>query len=246
MNPPFVIFGSGHLIALAVGSVASAMLILIGRSGMRGRNLAAALLAFANLSSYAFNQIAWSRHGGPIGIENVVPMHLCDVSAITAGFALLTRRPLLQTLTYFWGLAAALQALITPALSTDFPAWPFHAFFFQHFAIVAAALFMPAVEGWRPKRPLWKSPFEAYLGSVAYMVCALLVNASLGTNFGFLSRPPETASLFDHLGPWPWYLLTLHGVGFTLYLLIVLPLGCSSFRRGRTTGASGPTGSSRP
>jgi hypothetical integral membrane protein (TIGR02206 family) len=224
MTQPFQAFGPDHWAALFVGAIVMAWLVLTGRSSARGRNLAAAVLAFPNLASYAFNQIAWSREGGPPSVEQVVPLHLCDVAAVTAGFALITRWPLLQTLTYFWGLAAALQALITPALSTGFPAWPYFAFFIQHVAIVAAALFIPLVDGWRPKLPLWKSPFEAYLGSVVYMASALAANAWLGTNFGFLSQPPQSASLFDHLGPWPWYLLALHGVGFGLYLLLVLPL----------------------
>ena len=42
---------------------------------------------------------------------------------------------------------------------------------------------------------------------IAYMLVALLINTLLGTNFGFVSRPPATPSLIDHLGPWPLYLV---------------------------------------
>ncbi|WP_235626610.1 YwaF family protein, partial [Mycobacteroides abscessus] len=28
-----------------------------------------------------------------------------------------------------------------------------------------------------------------------------------GSNYGFLNRKPSTASLFDLMGPWPWYVV---------------------------------------
>jgi hypothetical protein len=41
-------------------------------------------------------------------------------------------------------------------------------FFVQHFAIVAAALFIPFVIKWRPEMPWWKSPLKVLGISVAY------------------------------------------------------------------------------
>jgi len=61
---------------------------------------------------------------------------------------------------------------------------------------------------------------------------ALGVNTLLGTNFGFASRPPANPSLIDHLGPWPWYLLSMQAIAVTLFLLLALPL-C---RRGTNIG----------
>jgi hypothetical integral membrane protein (TIGR02206 family) len=107
--------------------------------------------------AFPLNQAAWMTLGIPLPLDNILPLHLCDIAAMTAGFALLTRHPALCALTYFWGLAATLQALLTPAIGLGFPSWPFITFFIQHFAIVAAALYLPVVEGWRPKRPLWKA-----------------------------------------------------------------------------------------
>jgi len=162
--------------------------------------------------------------GRPMPMENILPLHLCDIAAMTAGFALLTKRPVLCALTYFWGLAATLQALLTPALGIGYPSWPFITFFTHHFAIVAAALYLPIVEGWRPKQPLWKTPLEVYGWSVAYLVFALTANNLLDTNFGFASRPPENPSLIDHLGPWPWYLFSMQFIAICLFLLLALPL----------------------
>jgi len=220
---PFQPFSHEHYAALLAGGIAVLVLLAVGRRGGRGRTLATALLAFANLSAYPLNQAAWLSLGKPLAMDNILPLHLCDIAAMTAGFALLTKRPVLCALTYFWGLAATLQALLTPALGIGFPTWPYFTFFIQHFAIVGAALYLPIVEGWRPKQPLWKSPLEVYGWSVVYLVFALGINRLLETNFGFASRPPDNPSLIDHLGPWPWYLFTMQAIALCLFLLLALP-----------------------
>ena len=222
---PFKPFSHEHLITVLIGSVVVAALLLAGRSGERGRKLSAAVLAFANLSAYPLNQAAWLSLDEPVALDNLLPFHLCDIAAIVAGFALMTGSHTLRSLTYFWGLAATFQALLTPALGVGFPAWPFITFFVQHFAIVAAALYFPIVDGWRPKQPLWRSPLEVYGWSVAYLVFALFINSLLQTNFGFASRPPDNPSLIDHLGPWPWYLFSLQAIALVVFLLLALPHG---------------------
>lgn len=217
-------FSREHFTALFIGAIGVLILLAAGKRGGNSRTLAGASLAFLNLSSHPLGQAAWLSLDRPLALENILPLHLCDIAAMTAGFALLTKRPVLCALTYFWGLAATFQALITPALGIGFPTWPFLTFFIQHFAIVGAALYLPVVEGWRPKQPLWKSPLEVYGWSVAYLAFALTVNRLLGTNFGFASRPPQNPSLIDHLGPWPWYLVSMQGIAVCLFLLLAVPL----------------------
>jgi uncharacterized membrane protein YwaF len=55
------------------------------------------------------------------------------------------------------------------------------------------------------------------------MATVLGLNALLGTNYGYLCAKPENPSLLDHLGPWPWYLLSLEGLALALFLLLDLP-----------------------
>ena len=221
---PFHPFSREHLVTVVIGAVAIAVLLALGRRGGNGRTFSTALLAFLNLSAYPFNLAAWLSLGRPLPLDNILPFHLCDIAAIVAGFALITRSPMLCALTYFWGLAATFQALLTPAISVGFPEWAFITFFIQHFAIVAAALHLPIVEGWRPKQPLWRSPLEVYGWSVAYLLFAMAVNGVLGTNFGFASRPPDNPSLIDHLGPWPLYLFAMQGIAVCIFLLLAVPL----------------------
>jgi hypothetical integral membrane protein (TIGR02206 family) len=224
MPQPFHPFSQEHLVAVLLGGVAVAFLLMAGKRGGGPQRRATALLAFLNFAAYPLSQIAWLSHDAPKSLDNYVPLHLCDLAAITAGFALVTRRPLLCALTYFWGLAATVQGLLTPAITVGFPHLPFVMFFVHHFAVVAAALYIPIVLGWRPKAPLWKGPLEAFLWSFVYFLVALLANRLLGTNFGFVSRPPDNPSLIDHLGAWPWYLVWMAAIALSLYFLLALPL----------------------
>ncbi|NQW99140.1 TIGR02206 family membrane protein [bacterium] len=229
MPQPFHPFTHEHFLALAVGGLVVAAFILAGKRGGKSRQRASTLLAVLNLSVYPLSLAAWWSLDAEKSIDNLLPFHLCDIAAITAGIALLTRRPLFCMLTYFWGLAATMQGLVTPAISVGFPAPPFLMFFVQHFVVVAAALYLPIVDGWRPKPPIWRGPLEVYGWSMVYLVFAMAVNRLLGSNFGFASRPPDNPSLIDQLGPWPWYLLGMQVVGLVLFSLLALP-----FARSRT------------
>lgn len=225
MTHPFHPFTREHFVALGLGAIATAVFVSVGRRGGNGRSRATLLLAFLNLSAYPLSLAAWGSVDAPKSIDNFLPLHLCDIAAITAGVALLTQRPLWCALTYFWGLAATFQALLTPALTVGFPQLPFVMFFVQHFAIVTAALYLPIVAGWRPKLPFWKSPLEIYGCSVVYLAVAMTANRMLGSNFGFASHPPDNPSLIDHLGPWPWYLVSMQAIALLFFLLLALPFG---------------------
>lgn len=223
---PFHPFTPEHYTTLAIGFALTAALILFAKRSEKNQRLATALLAFLNLVAFPLALFAWRDH--PRALDNVLPLHLCDLAAIIAGFALFTQKRILLTLTYFWGLAATMQALLTPAITIGPPALPFIHFFIQHFAIVAAALYIPIVLKWRPREPWWKSPLIVFGISIAYQATALGINTILKTNFAFASRPPDNPSLIDHLGPWPLYLFAMQGFALILFLLLALP-----FRKSR-------------
>lgn len=223
MAHPFHPFGQQHLITIAIGFAAVAAIVMAGKKGGDSRKRTTAGLALVNLIAFPLSLAAWSSIDAPKSLDNFLPLQLCDITTLTAGFALITRRPLLCALTYFWGLAATMQALLTPALTVGFPHMAFVMFFVQHFAIVAAALYLPMVEGWRPRQPLWKAPLEVYFWSVIYLIVAMTINKLLGTNFAFAAHPPVNPSLIDQLGPWPWYLLSMQGIALVFFYLLALP-----------------------
>lgn len=44
-------------------------------------------------------------------------------------------------------------------------------------------------------------------------------------NYLFICHKPPTPSLIDALGPWPWYVLSLEGVGLAFFVIYYLPFG---------------------
>lgn len=224
MPPVFVPFSAMHGWAVAVGIAGIAAAIALGKSGERQERIARGLLAFLCLAAFGYSQAAWMTIEGPPDLDSSLPLHLCDLAAVIAGFALLTGKRLLCLLTYFWGLAATIQALLTPAITVGFPHPAFVSFFVHHFAIVGAAIYLPVVAGWRTGRPWWRGPLTAMLWINVYLVMAMAVNAGLGTNFGFAARKPVNPSLLDHLGPWPLYLVWMQMLAAVLFSLLALPV----------------------
>jgi len=205
------------VLTLLSGALLGVVLIWAGR---RGQRWPVALLAFLNLSAYGYNQWVYADFGYPIPLDNILPLHLCDIASLLAGFALLTKVPLLKELCYCWGLAATLQALFTPNLPYPFPHPIYFTFFAQHGAIVLTALFLPLARGWRPRAGTFP---RVILWSEIYFFSVLAFNWMVGTNFGFLLKKPYGATLYDHLGPWPVYLIWVQLIGAVAMALLLLP-----------------------
>jgi hypothetical integral membrane protein (TIGR02206 family) len=63
-----------------------------------------------------------------------------------------------------------------------------------------------------------------------YAVAVFCVNHVLGSNYLFVMRKPETASLFDVLGPWPIYLLGAEGVALVMFICLYMPFAILDWR----------------
>ena len=89
---------------------------------------------------------------GAADLASAFPLQLCDAAIFISAFALVLRKQLLVELTYFWGLAGTIQAVITPDLPQHFPSFPFFQYYVAHGGIVAAALFLVVGLGRWPRR----------------------------------------------------------------------------------------------
>jgi hypothetical integral membrane protein (TIGR02206 family) len=164
---------------------------------------------------------------GTWSLDFNLPLHLTDVVTVVAVLALWTARPLLVELTWFWALTASLQAVLTPDLGADFPELIYWTFFITHGGAVVAAVML--VIGCRitPRAGAVKRAFGATLVVAAAAGTANLVT---GGNYMWMREKPDTASLLDVMGPWPWYILSAAVLALALFTLLDLP-----FRRDRVT-----------
>ena len=179
---------------------------------------AAVLLALAILGFKAW-EIAWYAGRG-IPWVHLLPLHLCDAAALVSGIMLLTGNRFLFELNYFWGLGGTTQALLTPDLSEGFPSTGYFLFFISHGLVMLGLAFGLIVLRFRPTL---KSILRVFLATVAMSLLAGGVNALAGTNYMYMARKPDAATLLDYLGPWPWYVLAGYPVVLFFLFLVYSP-----------------------
>jgi hypothetical integral membrane protein (TIGR02206 family) len=130
-----------------------------------------------------------------------LPLQVCDLSWMVAVYALWTRDGRAIALLYFWGLTLTVQAAITPSLDQTFPDPRYFMFWGMHFLTIWASVYLVCLAG----GPGWRGYRLALLCTAVWAAAVLAFNTVTGTNYGYLSRKPDTASLLDVLGPWPAY-----------------------------------------
>lgn len=214
-----VLFGPSHVAVMAVTVViALGVVVLARRTRDPGliRVMALALAAVLLMDRLIAGYLGFAT----VGVANALPMHLCDWTVIAAIIALVWRRKLAFELTYFWGLAGTLQAILTPDLAFDFPDLRFFIFFISHGGVLVVIAFLAL--GLRMRPWPW-SLVRIFLWSNIYLAAALLVNLILGTNYGYLSAKPAHPSLLDYLGPWPLYILSLEVLAMVSFGIYYLP-----------------------
>jgi hypothetical integral membrane protein (TIGR02206 family) len=167
-----------------------------------------------------------------------LPMQLCDWTFATAVIALTLRRQTFFELTYFWGLAGTLQALITPAVDTS-SLDRMITFFIIHSVIPASVFWLVFEFKMRPARGAW---LRVLLWSEIYIALALLANAITGGNYGFLShRPADTRSLLDLFSDTHWlYVLQINLTALFFFFLLDLPWQIARRRQRNAKGTVAP------
>ncbi len=152
--------------------------------------------------------------------QDYLPLHLCHLALFLCAIAGLTRKSWAYELAYFWGLGGTMQGLLTPDLFHGFPALECVFFFLGHGGIVGCVIFLTLAFR---LRPTWRSVVRSYSWLLGYAVLAGSFDAVFHTNYGFLCAKPATASLFDWLGPWPWYIVSAAALGGVVFVLLYLP-----------------------
>jgi hypothetical integral membrane protein (TIGR02206 family) len=218
---PFGLFGATHWLAIAGVAAACVAAWYAGRTPAVRRHahaIALGLVAFI-IADVALGYAV--LHGeGRLDFERAVPLHLCDFSLLCAALALATRRQPLFEFCFFYGVGGAGLAMLTPDLQHAFPHPFFFKFFVTHGIIVVATAYLMSAFGMRPQPGAVRR--MAVAGNL-YLAFAGVVNWLAGTNYGYLARKPQGATLMDHFGPWPWYILAIEVVGAVLLVVMYLP-----------------------
>jgi len=222
MTPAFHPYGPSHKAALAITLVLFIVMLLLSRT--RWAALSQRVLGGVLLAYYPLITLVQGLYGS-LDLQTALPLQYCDIATLAGIVALWTRRAFFCEVVYFFGLAGTLQGLLTPALIYEFPDPRFFLFFVMHGGVPITAVYVVTAMGVRP-RP--GAVMRIMTFSVAWYAVIAVVNYAIGANFAFQCAKPVQASLFDQLGPWPWYNFSAIGLGLVFYSLLYLPFALST------------------
>ena len=213
--------------SVAIGLVACVLLCAAARRRRGPATEWAGRLLGVVLAAVVVSWSVGSVRAGSWTLAGSLPLALCDVAVIVAAIACWWPLPLLVELTWFWGLAGTLQAVITPDLGVAFPHLVFFEYVVGHLGIVIAALYLVVGLGVQPRAGAVARTFAI---TVAYTGLVGAVDGMTGGNYMYLRTPPQAWTLLRVLGPWPWY--TVSAAGVAVVLLVVLDMPFRVRRRG--------------
>ncbi len=219
MTTNFHLLGAEHLAILGAVPLLAAILAAVYRllpPGCRWIRFGLGAILLSD-SALWYGYLAWH---GQLTFPDGLPLELCDATLGLMIIALFTLHVAIFDLVYYCALAGTTMALLTPDLWESFPSLSTVQFFFTHGLVVSAALYL-----------VWSGQARPRPGSVGRTMLILNIYAAavgtfdwiFRTNYMYLLAKPESASLLNYLGPWPWYILSSEGVALGLFLLLYLP-----------------------
>lgn len=230
---PFDTFGTKHLFYLAGVVLACALFLVVGKTRLDGRQRRRVAVAMAvfGVSQELVDDLVRIAHG-VWTFQDSLPLHLCSLGMLVSVWALVSRKQIVFEVAYFWGFAAASQALLTP----DNTRWTIGEFdilwnFLSHGAILVNVSWLIVVEGMRCRPWSW---LRVFLITNLVTVPIALFNLATGANYFFICRKPGGNSPFL-VGDWPWYILSFEVLALTFFLLVYLPMWLA--RRSGSEGA---------
>jgi hypothetical integral membrane protein (TIGR02206 family) len=220
---PFILFGNIHIVTMAIiGLVAVFLPLVCKNQSTSNKSLISKVIAFIILSHVIISPYKdLYLLQNPYNWREILPIHMCDLSEIFLAAFLLGGPKILYKCAFFWGLAGASMAIITP----DIPVIDLDYAFFMigHGMIVIGVMYATISLGNRPyaKDILTVSLITAFV----LLPIVYLINLILGepANYWYLIAKPAGASLMDAFPEPPYHLLITTPLAIVTFYLIYIP-----------------------
>ncbi|XQY91165.1 TIGR02206 family membrane protein [Metabacillus sp. HB246100] len=218
----FILFSIEHIFTLGI-FLAVIMGIVLFRKRLRDPkvNQIARYVLFSTLLVSEISLHIWLVWYDSWSYVHSLPLHLSSITLVLTAILLLTKKFSLFEFTFFAGVGSALQAMLTPDISSYvFPHYRYIHFFISHGGTVIANLFMVFVNGYRPN---FCSVWKAFFWLNGYAALIYVINRFIGGNYMYVVRKPVNPTMIDYFGPWPWYMIPLELVAISTFLFLYLP-----------------------
>ena len=221
MGMDFVTFGREHNLYM-IGTFAIWFIVLFfGKvilNEQHRRKLVLFLIIISIGQEFIDDILRWNK--GIWLISNDLPLHMCGISFFTSTYALYKKNQTAFELSYFWGLAGAFQAIITPDPTRFVMDVSLFWNFLSHGLIILNVLWLIVIDNMRCRNG---SLINTIIITNGCLFIISIVNTILNGNYWFICEKPGGESPFI-LGDWPLYLVGFEISGIILFGIFYIPM----------------------
>lgn len=150
-----------------------------------------------------------------------LPLHLCNMMPFLIPWALLFKWRAVWAVLFLWIMAGTFQSIFTPTLVHSFPHYEYFRYWLVHVGLVILAILPIFIWDWRLQK---KDILNGFIGINILALLMYFINLGLDANYMYLiAKPKGDGTLYDVLGPWPYYILSLEVVAILLFSILYLP-----------------------
>lgn len=214
---PFQLFGTEHLLAILGSLIATFLLIIYAKNekskANRNRDIWIFTILFILIETALITSKIITKTWS---IEQNLPLHLCDFSAITIIYAIFTRSKRAFELGCYWGFVGGLMGILLANL--QFVDWYFVPFFIWHLFLIVVPIYQIFIDDFQLS---YRSIYETLGITIALAIIMMFINRFLGSNYMFVSQKIPS---FDALGlpEYPMYLPYLAAIALFMFHLVWL------------------------
>lgn len=157
---------------------------------------------------------------GNYKLQTDLPLYLCSLIALLIPLFTYFRKFWMYEILLFWIIAGTLQGVITPDIANGFPSFDYFRYWVVHLGLLLIICYATIVFKMRPR---FKSIFKSILALQIYVVVMVIINYVLDANYFYLNQKPQSASLLDYFGEWPYYIFITQLILVPYFLMIYLP-----------------------
>ena len=162
----------------------------------------------------------YKASSGNYNVKSDLPLYLCSFLGLIIPIFTYYRKYWMYEILLFWIIAGTTQAILTPDISSGYPSFNYFRYWIVHLGIIIIILYATIVF---KMKPTIKSVFKSFFALQLYVLFMVAVNYVLEANYFYLNEKPQSASLLDYFGEWPFYILTTQLIVIPYFLLIYLP-----------------------
>nr|WP_321237326.1 TIGR02206 family membrane protein [uncultured Psychroserpens sp.] len=217
-----------HLLPIGFAVIFAVALIRYARalSSEKQQRLIHHFAIFISISVIAFH--VYSIMYYEYNFRTDLPLYLCSLLGILIPVYTYCKKYWMFEILVFWIIAGTLQGVITPDIAEGFPSLDYFRYWIVHLGLLIVIFYSIFVFRLRPKL---KSVFKSFLALQVYVLLMIGVNYLLNANYFYLNKKPESASVLDYFGEWPYYIVVCQLIIIPLFLIIYVPF---HFRRTTT------------